>query len=84
MLAFGATLPAAHGDGSVAPVLHEEPLGHAWHSLCALSPLALPYEPSSQSVRAVAPSVQKPPWPQELQLNCPSSACMEPGSHLTQ
>ena len=50
MLAFGATLPAAHAVGFAAPSRHALPAGQAVQSACELSPVALPKEPSEHGV----------------------------------
>jgi len=52
--AAGATVPAAHGVGAVAPVPHELPAGHGAHSPAAARSVAFECEPAGHGSAAAA------------------------------
>ena len=62
-LSLGATEPAAHGVGAIAPREHAWPAGQAWQPPCDVSPVTLPNVPSAHAsaLAPMLPAGQKKP-----------------------
>lgn len=79
-----ATLPAVHGMGSVAPVLHEWPGQHSSHCSSLCTPERLVQRPEGHGSGAAAPSAQYDPGTQAMQLLAPMPPWYWPASHGVQ
>ena len=56
--ALAAKVPGEHGRGVSEPVPHEKPIGHLAHSLGAVAPGKLRYEPAAHGTAAGEPRLQ--------------------------
>ena len=73
-LPAGALLPGSHATGTLVPVAHAEPSGHAAQSSCERALVVPVNVPASHGVAALAPSPHQLPGSHALHAVAPADA----------